>query len=68
MRSAIVWTNKLLKLDPKHARARGNIPHYQKTLNEERERLRIQRRGVCVVFLHYFLIIISLLKETLNFN
>ncbi|XP_026315363.1 prolyl 4-hydroxylase subunit alpha-1 [Hyposmocoma kahamanoa] len=43
--SALFWTKKLLQLDPKHARARGNVPHYQKSIQEQQEKLRVQRRG-----------------------
>ncbi|XP_049867834.1 prolyl 4-hydroxylase subunit alpha-1 isoform X2 [Pectinophora gossypiella] len=43
--SAMEWTKKLLALDPKHVRARGNIPHYQKLIDEENERLKKKRRG-----------------------
>lgn len=52
LQSAIFWTKKLLQLDPKHARARGNIPHYQKSMQEQQEKLRADRRGVWFVFSH----------------
>lgn len=45
-RSALEWTHKLLAVDPKHSRAKGNIPHYQKSIAEEEQRLRKERRGV----------------------
>ncbi|XP_050346725.1 prolyl 4-hydroxylase subunit alpha-1 isoform X5 [Nymphalis io] len=32
IRNALNWTSKLLKLDPSHERAKGNIPHYQDAL------------------------------------
>ncbi|KAH9642930.1 hypothetical protein HF086_011287, partial [Spodoptera exigua] len=44
-RSALEWTHKLLAVDPKHTRAKGNIPHYQKSIAEEELRLRKERRG-----------------------
>lgn len=44
-RSALEWTQKLLEVDPKHARAKGNVPHYQKSITEEEARLRKARRG-----------------------
>lgn len=44
-RSALEWTQKLLAVDPKHVRAKGNVPHYQKSIAEEEQRLRKERRG-----------------------
>ncbi|XP_026732726.1 prolyl 4-hydroxylase subunit alpha-1-like [Trichoplusia ni] len=44
-RSALEWTNKLLAVDPKHVRAKGNVPHYKKSIEEEEARLRKERRG-----------------------
>ncbi|XP_075974422.1 prolyl 4-hydroxylase subunit alpha-1-like isoform X2 [Anticarsia gemmatalis] len=39
-RNALEWTNKLLEVEPKHTRAKGNVPHYQKSIAEEEARLR----------------------------
>lgn len=44
-RNALEWTHKLLAVDPAHPRAKGNIPHYQKSIAEEELRLRKERRG-----------------------
>ncbi|KAL0881008.1 hypothetical protein ABMA27_002151 [Loxostege sticticalis] len=45
VRTALEWTKKLLVLDPKHPRAPGNIPHYQKTIAEEEARKLKRLRG-----------------------
>ncbi|CAH2076657.1 unnamed protein product, partial [Iphiclides podalirius] len=42
---ALEWTKKLLALDPEHPRARGNVPHFQRTIQEKEARLRRKRRG-----------------------
>lgn len=35
--SALTLTNELLEIVPNHSRARGNIPHYEKALKENKE-------------------------------
>ncbi|CAG4974243.1 unnamed protein product [Parnassius apollo] len=45
VRKALEWTNKLLEVDPTHPRARGNVPHFQKSIAEQEEKLRKKRRG-----------------------
>ncbi|XP_045528903.1 prolyl 4-hydroxylase subunit alpha-1 isoform X2 [Pieris brassicae] len=45
VKSALEWTKKMLSLDPKHVRARGNVPHYNKIISEDEEKLRRRRRG-----------------------
>ncbi|XP_026752045.1 prolyl 4-hydroxylase subunit alpha-2-like isoform X1 [Galleria mellonella] len=45
VRKAIEWTKTLLKLAPNHPRARGNIPHYMKEIEEEDTKLKRRRRG-----------------------
>ncbi|XP_072939293.1 prolyl 4-hydroxylase subunit alpha-1-like [Epargyreus clarus] len=44
-RTAMEWTKKLLEVDPKHPRAGGNIPHYEKAIAEEDHTLKRRRRG-----------------------
>ncbi|XP_072939292.1 prolyl 4-hydroxylase subunit alpha-1-like isoform X2 [Epargyreus clarus] len=39
-RTAMEWTKKLLEVDPKHPRARGNISHYQKAIDESLKKRR----------------------------
>lgn len=48
VREALEWTRELLQLDPQHARALGNIPHYEKAVAEIEEKLLKRRRGVCI--------------------
>jgi hypothetical protein len=38
-----------LELEPKHARALGNIPHYQKTIQEEQAKEKRHQRGVIIL-------------------
>lgn len=45
IRSALHWTEKLLETDPKHSRAKGNVPHYKRSIAEEEARLKKERRG-----------------------
>ncbi|XP_013181517.1 PREDICTED: prolyl 4-hydroxylase subunit alpha-1-like [Papilio xuthus] len=45
VKAALQWTKKLLALEPKHPRARGNVPHFQKTIAEKEARLKRKRRG-----------------------
>ncbi|XP_063822673.1 prolyl 4-hydroxylase subunit alpha-1-like [Ostrinia nubilalis] len=45
VRVALEWTKKLLELDPKHPRAPGNIPHYQKTIAEQEAKKLLRLRG-----------------------
>lgn len=45
VKTALEWTQRLLSVDPKHVRARGNIPHYQKTIAEQEAELKKQQRG-----------------------
>ncbi|KAJ0175458.1 hypothetical protein K1T71_008617 [Dendrolimus kikuchii] len=45
VKEALIWTEKLLKLDPNHTRARGNVPHYKKALAKEKEKLKKDKRG-----------------------
>ncbi|XP_045487389.1 prolyl 4-hydroxylase subunit alpha-1 isoform X2 [Pieris rapae] len=45
VKSALEWTKKMIALDPKHERARGNVPHYNKIISEDEEKLRRRRRG-----------------------
>ncbi|CAH0714461.1 unnamed protein product, partial [Brenthis ino] len=45
VKSALEWTRELLSVDPKHVRALGNIPHYEKTLAEREAKLMKRRRG-----------------------
>ncbi|XP_013142463.1 PREDICTED: prolyl 4-hydroxylase subunit alpha-2-like [Papilio polytes] len=42
---ALQWTRKLLALEPQHPRARGNVPHFQKTIAEADARMKRRRRG-----------------------
>ncbi|XP_030020588.1 prolyl 4-hydroxylase subunit alpha-2 isoform X2 [Manduca sexta] len=44
-KTAIEWTKKLLAIDPKHPRAKGNIPHYQKALADQAADLKKKQRG-----------------------
>ncbi|KPJ11199.1 Prolyl 4-hydroxylase subunit alpha-1 [Papilio machaon] len=45
VKAALQWTKKLLALEPKHPRARGNVPHFQKTIAETEVKLKRRRRG-----------------------
>ncbi|KAM3964090.1 prolyl 4-hydroxylase subunit alpha-1 isoform 2-T3 [Aphomia sociella] len=45
IKTALEWTKKLLEIDPDHPRARGNIPHYEKEMEEEDVQLKRRRRG-----------------------
>ncbi|XP_048480619.1 prolyl 4-hydroxylase subunit alpha-1 [Plutella xylostella] len=45
VKSAMEWTKRLLELDPEHDRALGNVPHYEKSLAEEKHNLNKKRRG-----------------------
>ncbi|XP_038214789.1 prolyl 4-hydroxylase subunit alpha-1 isoform X2 [Zerene cesonia] len=45
VKTALEWTKKMLAIDPKHVRARGNVPHYNKIIAENEEKLRKRRRG-----------------------
>ncbi|CAG9119278.1 unnamed protein product [Plutella xylostella] len=45
VKSAMEWTKRLLELDPEHDRALGNVPHYEKSLAEEKQNLNKKRRG-----------------------
>ncbi|XP_059046367.1 prolyl 4-hydroxylase subunit alpha-2-like isoform X2 [Achroia grisella] len=45
VKTALDWTKKLLKLDPNHTRASGNIPHYMKDIEEEDVKQKRRRRG-----------------------
>ncbi|XP_050346724.1 prolyl 4-hydroxylase subunit alpha-1 isoform X4 [Nymphalis io] len=46
IRNALNWTSKLLKLDPSHERAKGNIPHYQDALFKRQSDHTTKLRGV----------------------
>ncbi|XP_069356296.1 prolyl 4-hydroxylase subunit alpha-1 isoform X2 [Maniola hyperantus] len=45
VKKAMLWTRKLLELEPDHARARGNLPHYKKALDEREANLKRRLRG-----------------------
>ncbi|XP_068632376.1 prolyl 4-hydroxylase subunit alpha-1-like [Battus philenor] len=45
VKTALEWTKKLLALDPKHPRARGNVPHFQKAIEDIDAKLKRKRRG-----------------------
>ncbi|KAJ2950102.1 hypothetical protein O0L34_g11444 [Tuta absoluta] len=45
VKNALKWTKKMLVVDPKHARAKSNVPHYEKMIAEEEARLRKEQRG-----------------------
>lgn len=45
VRRALEWTRELLKIDPEHVRALGNIPHYEKAVAQREEQLWKKRRG-----------------------
>ncbi|XP_073949588.1 prolyl 4-hydroxylase subunit alpha-1 [Choristoneura fumiferana] len=45
VKSALEWTHKLLEIDPNHPRARGNIPHYEKTIKEQEKQNKKKQRG-----------------------
>lgn len=51
--AALEWTKKLLAVDPKHARALGNIPHYEKSITEEKDKKIRQLRGVRTLYTTY---------------
>ena len=48
VKKALEWTRELLKIDPEHVRAVGNIPHYEKAVAQREEKLWKKRRGVCI--------------------
>ncbi|XP_063532118.1 prolyl 4-hydroxylase subunit alpha-1 [Cydia strobilella] len=45
VKSALEWTEKLLALDPEHTRARGNVPHFMKSIAEQEKAARRRQRG-----------------------
>ncbi|XP_050664922.1 prolyl 4-hydroxylase subunit alpha-1-like isoform X4 [Leptidea sinapis] len=45
---ALEWTKKLLTVNPNHQRARGNVPHYNKMITEEKEAMKRRRRGIII--------------------
>ncbi|CAH0750265.1 unnamed protein product [Diatraea saccharalis] len=45
VKNALLWTKKLLELDPNHSRAKNNVPHYQKAIAAEEAKLVKQKRG-----------------------
>ncbi|CAK1540610.1 unnamed protein product [Leptosia nina] len=45
VKTALIWTKKMLALEPNHVRAKGNVPHYNKIIAEDEEKLRRRRRG-----------------------
>ncbi|CAG9578884.1 unnamed protein product [Danaus chrysippus] len=45
LKSAIEWTKNLLLIEPKHSRAAGNLPHYQKALQEKELKAKKRRKG-----------------------
>lgn len=51
IKTALDWTLELLKLDPKHSRALGNIPYFKKLIAEEKAEQKKLQRGVRIPFL-----------------
>ncbi|XP_052739287.1 prolyl 4-hydroxylase subunit alpha-1 [Bicyclus anynana] len=45
VKKAMLWTKKLLDLDPEHSRALGNLPHYKKALEEKEAKNKRRLRG-----------------------
>nr|XP_032515157.1 prolyl 4-hydroxylase subunit alpha-1 [Danaus plexippus plexippus] len=45
LKSAIEWTKNLLLVEPKHSRAAGNLPHYQKALQDKELQAKKRRKG-----------------------
>lgn len=45
--SALTLTNELLEIVPDHSRARGNIPHYEKALKENKENEKVYFLMLC---------------------
>lgn len=66
LEQALEWTHKLLKKDPKHPRAVGNVPHYEKAIAEREERRRRRERGVRYTLIIYNQLRLSAWKNTTN--
>ncbi|XP_039751146.1 prolyl 4-hydroxylase subunit alpha-1 isoform X1 [Pararge aegeria] len=45
VKTALLWTKKLLELDPNHTRALGNLPHYNKAMDEIEAKRKQRLRG-----------------------